>query len=96
MTTTIGKVSGSVFKKINKMKNSKLFSWNFNDLARGFVLAVLTAFITIISTTIEAGSLTFHWPTIGKTVLIAGLAYLKKNFFTNSKNQFATKELTNG
>lgn len=74
------------------MKASSFLNLNLKDLVKGFILAVLTSVVAIISTTIEAGSLTFNWPLIGKTALLAGLGYLVKNALSNSKGEFMTKE----
>lgn len=63
------------------------------DFVKGLLLAILTSVITIISTTIEAGSLTFDWKLIGKVALVSALGYLTKNLFTNNKGQFAAKDV---
>lgn len=73
-------------------KDSGFLKLQVSDFVKGFLLAVLTSIITIVSTTIEAGSLTFNWPLIGKTALLAGLAYLMKNLFTNNKGEFASRD----
>lgn len=65
---------------------------DIKDLSKGLILAVLTSVVTIISTTIEAGSLTFNWPLIGKVALVSALGYLTKNLFTNNKGEFAAKD----
>lgn len=66
--------------------------WNVNDLAKGLIMAVLAAVISVIKTTVESGSLHFDWPTIGKYALVAATTYLTKNLFSNSKGDFAAKE----
>lgn len=76
------------------MKNAKLFALNFKDIAKGFFVAVLTVLLGGISTAIADGTL----PTIselkgiGLVGLSAGIAYLIKNFFTNSDDQILKKE----
>jgi predicted membrane channel-forming protein YqfA (hemolysin III family) len=74
------------------MKNSKLFSLALPDWFKGIVVAVLASILPIILSTIQAGSLTFDWATIGKTAAAALIAYLLKNFFTNSQGQLLTVE----
>jgi hypothetical protein len=64
------------------MQTSSLFSLNFKDLGKGLLVAVGGAVIAAIETSVQAGSLTFNWKTIGGVALAAGLSYLGKNFFT--------------
>jgi len=67
------------------MKTSNLYSINLQDLAKGLIVAVGSAAITTIQTSLQAGSLNFNWKLIGTVALGAGLAYLGKNFFTPAK-----------
>ena len=67
---------------------------NWKDLGKGLILAFLTVFVTTVYAALQAGAL----PTgaqLGSAAL-AGLtamvAYLIKNFFTNSNDQFLSKE----
>jgi membrane protein implicated in regulation of membrane protease activity len=64
------------------MQTSPLFSLNLKDLGKGFLVAVGGAVIAAIQSSIQAGSLSFNWKTIGSVALAAGLSYLGKNFFT--------------
>lgn len=75
------------------MKQSSFLTIGLKDILKGFILAILTSVITIISTTIDAGSLTFNWPLIGKTAMVAGLGYLLKNVLTNNNDQFLKKDV---
>jgi hypothetical protein len=61
---------------------SKKFSLDWKDAAKGFVMSALTAFITVVYSSLEAGTLEFDWKKIGVASLTAGFAYLLKNFFT--------------
>jgi len=70
---------------------SKLFNLNIQDFIKGLVLTVLTSVAVIIKTTIESGSLSFDWPTIGKYALIAGISYLMKNFLTADNGKILGK-----
>lgn len=77
------------------MKKTSLFSINWKDLVKGFILAFLTALVTAIGQSITAQSLP-TWAQILvdlKLALGAGVAYLIKNFLTNSKGQFLAKEV---
>jgi hypothetical protein len=64
------------------MKTSSLFSLNFQDLAKGLLVAAGGAVIAAIETSVQAGQFSFNWKTIGGVALAAGLSYLTKNFFT--------------
>lgn len=61
---------------------SKFLSLNWQDVLKGLVMAVLTPAIVIIQQSIESGSFTFDWKSIGVASLAGGFAYLVKNFFT--------------
>jgi len=64
------------------MKTSNLYSIDLKDLAKGLIVAVGSAIITTIQTSLQAGSLSFNWKLIGTVALGAGIAYISKNFFT--------------
>lgn len=68
-----------------KKTTSKFLSLNLEDLGKGLLVAVITPVFTIISQSLEAGSLTFDWKAIGITALAAALAYLTKNFLQPSQ-----------
>lgn len=76
------------------MMKSKIFTLDTRDLINGLIIAFLTALLTGIIEILGNGAV-FTWLTL-KPVLIAGisaaLAYLIKNFSTNSHNQFFTRE----
>jgi len=64
------------------MKTSDLYSIDLKDLAKGLIVAVGSAVIATIQTSLQAGSLSFNWELIGTVALGAGTAYISKNFFT--------------
>lgn len=64
------------------MQTSPLFSLNFKDLGKGLIVAIGGAVIAASQSSIQAGTLTFNWQTIGSVALASGLSYLGKNFFT--------------
>jgi hypothetical protein len=73
-------------------KLSNFLSLNKRDFIKGLFMAVGGAAIGLIYSTIQAGSLTFDWPTIGKAALTAAISYLMKNLFTNSQDQLGKKD----
>jgi hypothetical protein len=72
--------------------NSTFLNLNSSDFIKGLVVAVITAVITIIHTTLETGSLAFDWKLIGTTALTSAVAYIMKNLFTNSTGKLLKKE----
>ena len=78
------------------MKKAGLFSIGTKDAIKGFILAVITAVVTVLYTSIQSGGLTFDWKIIGATALTAALGYIIKNFLTNSSDQFLTKDTPPG
>lgn len=75
---------------------AKLFALKYKDLAKGFVVAILTVVMTGAMTGLT--SVPPHFPTMPEiqalllTGLGAGIAYLTKNFFSNSDGQMLKKE----
>lgn len=67
------------------MQTSPLFSLNFKDAVKGLLVAAGSAVIAAIEATVQAGSFTFNYKSIGGIALAAGLSYLGKNFFTPAK-----------
>jgi hypothetical protein len=72
--------------------NSSLFKLNLVDFTKGLLIAVLTSIITLLYSSIEVGTLTFDWKLIGTTALTSALAYIMKNFLTNSEGKFFKKD----
>lgn len=75
------------------MQTSPLFSLDLQDLAKGLLVAVGSAVIAAVETSIRAGSLTFNWRTIGCVALAAGLSYLGKNFFTPAQTVVSSTKI---
>jgi hypothetical protein len=71
---------------------SKFFSLNSSDFIKGLVVAVLSAVITLLYSTIQTGTLTIDWKQIGIVALTSALAYITKNLVTNSDGTFLQKE----
>jgi hypothetical protein len=74
-----------------KQITSKFLSLQWRDVLKGFLIAALTPVFTIITTSINQGTLTFNWKAIGLTAISAGLAYLAKNFFEPTQTVIVVK-----
>ena len=77
------------------MKKSTFGLLDSNDLLKGLLIAVLTAFITGLYNAIEMGTIEFTWlffKPIVMTSVGAGLAYILKNWLTNSQDKFLKTE----
>jgi hypothetical protein len=75
--------------------NSTFGKLNWMDIGKGFLLAILAALITGVYQALQAGTISFTWAFFQPIVLSsvgAGLAYLIKNFFTNSQGTPLAKE----
>jgi len=70
---------------MRKKKTSKLFSLDWLDAAKGLLVAAITAALTAILETLEAGTLTISWKKTLIVALVAGISYLIKNFLTPQK-----------
>jgi hypothetical protein len=72
--------------------NSSLFTLNSKDWIKGLVVAILTAVITVVYSTIQTGTLVLDWKAISIAGISAALAYITKNLLTNSNDEILTKE----
>jgi hypothetical protein len=64
------------------MKQSNFLSLNWQDVAKGLIVSILTPVVVIIQQSLESGVLTFDLKSIGLAAIGGGFAYLVKNFFT--------------
>jgi hypothetical protein len=74
---------------------SKLYRINWKDLGRGVLIAFATAFFTALAAALAQGGVSFTWAYFNPIVMAgvsALIAYLLKNFSTNSKDKFLKKE----
>lgn len=73
---------------------AKLFSVHTRDLVKGLIIATITAVLTFIINELQIGTAldATLYKRVGTTAAIAFLSYILKNFFTNSKDEFATPE----
>ena len=70
---------------------SKFMSLNSADFLKGLLMAVLSAVISVLYTSVESGTLAFDWKAIQFAAITAVLAYLTKNLFTNSQGNLMQK-----
>lgn len=68
-----------------KTIESKQFTLKGRDWLKGLLIAVVTAVLTIVKQTVEAGSLSFNWEAILTATIAAGSAYILKNLLEPSK-----------
>jgi len=61
---------------------SRQFTLNARDALKGLFVAALSPVVTIMLSSLNAGSLIFDWKLIGAGALAAGLTYILKNFLT--------------
>lgn len=71
---------------------SQFFSLNTRDYLRGLIVSVLSAVVTIMYQSVQAGNFVFDFKSIAKVALAAALGYIVKNLVTNSQDQFLKKE----
>jgi len=73
---------------------SAFLALNWRDFFKGLVLAVLTAVIAWAYEAVQSGTLFSPGAlkTVGMVAIGALLAYLIKNFFTNTAGEILTKE----
>jgi membrane protein implicated in regulation of membrane protease activity len=68
------------------MKSSKLFSLNIYDFLKGLIVAVLTPIIVFAQGYFANGTLDIEWQALMAVGLSGLLAYLIKNFFSDSQS----------
>ena len=70
---------------------SQLFSLNWSDVGKGFIVAVFSAIITALAALINVPGFSFgsvNWQSLLGVGLIAGISYLTKNFLSDSQGKF--------
>lgn len=68
------------------MKRSDFLRLNTRDFVKGLIIAVGSAAITVIQTSLQAGSLSVDWKLLLTVSLSAGVAYLGKNLFETANS----------
>jgi len=77
------------------METSKFMSLKAKDFTKGTITAALTAIVTGVYTSINAGTFppdSAGWKAMGLVGLSAGIGYILKNWMTNSNDQFMKAE----
>lgn len=67
--------------------NSNMFRLNSHDFVKGIVVAVLAAVVTFLGNALNAPGFdfaAFDWSTLLTVAMTAALAYLSKNFLTDT------------
>ena len=87
MANPLKKLAGWLF-------GDKFLQLNWQDLVRGIVVAIITAFLTALLPVLQSGS----FPTKAQLMVAvscgvtAAIAYIIKNLLTNSKDQLFVPE----
>ncbi len=71
---------------------TKLWSVKMGDWERALVIAIITAPLTIILQSVNAGSLVVNWKTILAAALSGGIAYILKNLGTGQNGNMLTNK----
>jgi hypothetical protein len=74
------------------MKTCDLWKLCSSDWVKGLVVAVLTAPLTIVYESVQAGALTLNGKTIALAATGAGIAYILKQFGTGSSGKLLTNK----
>ena len=70
---------------------SKFLNLNLKDFLKGLLIAILTGIGNYLAIKFNTGT-ELKLSQIGLAALIAFIAYLTKNLFTNNKDEFLTKD----
>ena len=75
--------------------SSELFKLNLRDFIKGAFLAVIASVLTPVMAAANTGDfdalVSLDWASIGKTALTVFIAYLLKNFISDSDGKLAGK-----
>ena len=74
---------------------SSFLTLNVKDFTKGMIIAILTAVMVGVTTSINSGALPADWAAwkpICLSAIGAAVAYITKNWLTNSNDQFLKKE----
>lgn len=69
---------------------SELWKLTNNDFIKGFLVTVLSAVLTLLYGAIQSGG-TIDWKQIGQVAAATGIAYIIKQFGTDSSGKFLGK-----
>jgi hypothetical protein len=72
---------------------SDFLTVNLKDWSKGFIIAVISAVLTIIYSSINNGGLTaIDWDSVLQVAVTAAVGYILKNLTTNSNGDFMKGE----
>ena len=66
---------------------TNLWKINLSDFWRGLIVAVFTSVLAVIYEFVQAGNLDINWKSVLLAGLGAGIAYLLKNFSSDSNGR---------
>jgi len=78
------------------MKKSNLYKINVKDALRSFLLVVISSVLTAIVSMLDAGEISLTMDNIKAIIttgVLAGISYLLKNFFTDSRDKITIPKL---
>jgi hypothetical protein len=64
---------------------SKKFALNYVDIIKGCIIAILTPCVVIIQASLDAGIWIFNWKQIAMAAVGGFIAYIAKNFLSDSQ-----------
>jgi hypothetical protein len=66
-------------------QSSAIFNLDWRDAAKGLLVSVVSAVLTVVYESLEQGEMKFDWKHIGIVAATTAASYLLKNFFTPTK-----------
>lgn len=76
---------------MRKVKTSKRFSLNWEEILKGFLVSALTPVLVILQQSIDSGDFVFNWKVIGMTAIASGALYLLRKFIASPKVVITTR-----
>lgn len=67
----------------NSENLSKQFQLNWIDAGKGLVVAAGTSVLYFVQTSLDSGTMEFHWKSCAMAAVSGAVAYLIKNFFSS-------------
>ena|ERR1700721_4299072 len=85
MATSISPTSSPVTSPVTVTQTSKQGAINMTDLKNSFIAAVVAPLIPIITESLQAGSFTINWKSIGIAAALGFVTWIGKNFVQPSQ-----------
>ena len=64
------------------MKQSPLFTLNWNDALKGLIMAAGGGLMAVIIADVNSGNFDFNWTSLWHGALVGAIPYIVKNFLT--------------